>query len=101
MLTRRAVQPREKVYTLAVKSKHYAPITPSLDLELDWPTQWLIIASQDKNDVAPPHEFVRNESGWIDKQEKMWIPVYYDKMKLRIPIAAFTGYDVHRGVLVI
>ena len=44
MLTRWAVQPRNKVSVLSLKSVMYAPINSGLDPELDWPTRDDIIS---------------------------------------------------------
>ena len=98
MLTRWAVKPRDKVgIGYHVKALMYAPITLSLDEELDWPVRDEIINSQELAQEEPPKSFRKTGNGWVDDENRMWIPSSDDKLKLRILIAAHAGYGGHRG----
>ena len=98
MLTRWAVQPKAKVSAeLAMKALMLAPINPGLDPKLDWPCLDDIIESQESSAEDPPSNVKKTESGWKDDKGRLWIPSEDELLKLRILIAAHTGYGGHRA----
>jgi len=99
MLTRWAVQPRTSVNAkrvAAIKSLILAPVNPSLDKTLDWPSLADIKASQKKSKEKPPRRF-QESNGIIQYKDVIWIPSNDNSMKIRILVAAHTGLGGHRG----
>lgn len=100
MLTRWAVQSKATITTdghARFKSLMLAPVSPGLDPELDWPTLDGIIASQDASKELAPSSSKSTSKGLVNDEGVSWIPSTDHKLKLRILIAAHTGYGGHRG----
>ncbi len=74
-----------------------APISPSLDPALDWPSRSDIIKSQGESDETSSDTFKKDDSGWVDDRDRLWIPNEDKLLKFRILIAAHAGHGGHRG----
>ena len=100
MLTRWAVRPKSFVSTKNIgrfKSLVMSPINPGLDPKLDWPTLEEIIDSQKNSKEPPPTSYKHTEKGWVNESGATWIPASDKLLKLRILIAAHTGFGGHRS----
>ena len=97
MLTRWGSCPKSSAHNTSVKSLLLAPITPSLDESLDWPSLADIQTAQAKNDVQPPKSFSRRDGTIQNQSGIIFVPKDEDKLKLRIMIAGHAGLSGHRG----
>ena len=100
MLTRWAVTPKSNINSNRVgklKSLMMAPINPGVDSELDWPPLQDIISAQNSAKENPPSSFKQTDDGWVGSNGVHWVSGGEDLLKLRILIAAHTGYRGHRN----
>ena len=74
-----------------------APINAGVDPKLDWPNRDEIIRSQSKSQLNPPEYFDKTKDRFIDENNRLWIPKSEELLKIRILIAAHTGYSGHRS----
>ena len=100
MLIRWAVQPKRHANVkrvAAIKSLLLAPVNPGLDKRLDWPSLHDITSSQEKSTETPPKGFTKIGRGLVKNKDVIWIPSQDELLKLRVLIAAHTGWGGHRG----
>lgn len=99
MLTRWAVHTKSAIDTkkLGAKSLMQAPISPATDSNYDWPTLKDIISSQNDAKESPPSSFRKTKNVWKNDEGAIWIPFEDGQLKLRIIIAAHTGFGGHRS----
>lgn len=97
MLTRWGSSPTSSTRSTSVKSLLLAPITPSLDDSLDWPSLADIQTAQARSKLLAPQSFTKKEGVTQNKAGIIYIPKDEDKLKLRIMIAGHAGLSGHRG----
>lgn len=98
MLTRWAV-----ASPAAVKAKRMplkaliAPISPSLDSKMDYPSIRDIWRAQSESELKPRKRFTRHHDCWKDFANIICIPNENTLLKLRIMVAGHAASSGHRG----
>ena len=101
MLTRWAVQPRNKVANVKVSKSQaliMAPINMVRGDDLDMPERKEIIMEENKNRLKQPKGLRKEDGVYKFEDGKVWIPEQARELILRIMIGAHTGRAGHRAV---
>lgn len=97
MLTRWAVGPKSTTRPRTLKILLLAPVSPSTDDSLDWPSYKELEESQQKSADEVPKRFKLIDGLLQDTQHVVYLPRTDNSIKLRVMIAGHTGISGHRG----